>query len=194
LSNLSSKIATPDGSMYCKIRWGKYDLSQASIIAQKLLEECLNKHVFCQSQTTPGLWKQDTPPIIFSLIVHNFGIKYVGEENTQHLLDTVRTYFKCLCNWEKEHYCVLTMKWVYLGKKVHLPMPGYVSKVLICFQYLPPSNPKTKYTPMSSPHTQPRHSMPRRRTIPPYWTRWGRSSFSRFVAHFFFLHAGLMVD
>jgi len=36
------------------------------------------------------LWKHDTRPIIFSLVVDDFGVKYVGKENAPHLLDTVR--------------------------------------------------------------------------------------------------------
>jgi hypothetical protein len=28
----------------------------------------------------------------------------VGEENAQHLLDTVRKYYKCLCDWKGERY------------------------------------------------------------------------------------------
>ena len=88
-----------------------YSLSQAGIIAQQLPEERLKKHGYHQSQTTPGLWKRDTRPISFSLLVDNFGVKYVGEENAQHLLDTVQKYYKCSCDWEGEHYCGITIKW-----------------------------------------------------------------------------------
>jgi hypothetical protein len=86
--------ATPNGYIYCEIQKGMYGLKQAGIIAQQLLEERLQKHGYCQSQTTPGLWKHDTHPISFSLGVDNFGVKYVGEENAQHLLDTVQQYYK----------------------------------------------------------------------------------------------------
>ena len=108
--NLRDK-ATPDGYVYCEIQKGMYGLPQAGIIAQQLLEERLKKHGYCQSQTTPGLWKHDTRPISFSLVVDNFGVKYVGEENAQHLLDTVQKYYKCSCDWEGEHYCGITIKW-----------------------------------------------------------------------------------
>ncbi len=89
--NLRDK-ATPDGYIYCKIQKGMYGLPQAGIIAQQLLKERLQKHGYHQSQTTPGLRKHDTHPISFSLVVNNFGVKYVGKENAQHLLDTVRHY------------------------------------------------------------------------------------------------------
>jgi hypothetical protein len=110
--NLRDK-ATPDGYIYCEIQKGMYGLPQAGIIAQQLLEERLKKHGYRQSQTTPGLWKHDTRPISFSLVVDDFGVKYVGEENAQHLLDTVQQYYKCSCNWEGERYCGLNIKWDY---------------------------------------------------------------------------------
>jgi hypothetical protein len=108
--NLRDK-ATPHGYIYCEIQKGMYGLPQAGIIAQKLLEERLQKHGYRQSQTTPGLlWKHDTRPICFSLVVNNFGVKYVGEENAQQLLDTVRHYYTCSSNWKGEQYCGLTLK------------------------------------------------------------------------------------
>ena len=87
--NLHDK-ATPNGYVYCEIQKGMYGLPQAGIIAHQLLEERLKKHGYHQSQTTPGLWKHDTQPISFSLVVDDFGVKYVGKENAQHLLDTVQ--------------------------------------------------------------------------------------------------------
>jgi hypothetical protein len=102
--------ATPDGYIYCEIQKGMYGLPQAGIIAQQLVKERLQKHGYHQSQTTPGLWKHDTCPISFSLVVNDFGVKYVGKENAQHLLGTVRHYYKCSCNWKGEQYCGLTLK------------------------------------------------------------------------------------
>ena len=72
--NLRDK-ATPDGYVYCQIQNRMYGLPQARIISQQLLKERLGKHGYCQSKTTPGLWKHDTRPINFSLVVDNFGVK-----------------------------------------------------------------------------------------------------------------------
>jgi hypothetical protein len=132
--NLRDK-ATPGGYIYCETQKGMYGLPQVGIIAQQLLEERLQKHGYRQSQMSPGLWKHATRPISFSLVVNNFGIKYVGKENAQHLLDTVRHYYKCSCDWKGEQYCGLTLKWDYKGKKVYVLMPGYVTKTLTRFQY-----------------------------------------------------------
>jgi hypothetical protein len=132
-------IVTPDGYIYCEIQKGMYGLPQAGIIAQQLLKERLGKDGYRQSKTTPGLWTHDTRPISFSLVVDDFGVIYVGEENAQHLLDTVRKYYKCLCDWKGERYCGLTIKWDYARQKVHLSMPGYVRKALTRFQHTPPA-------------------------------------------------------
>ncbi len=110
-----------------------YGLPQAGIIAQQLLEKNLEEHGYHQSATTPGLWTHKNRPISFTLVVDNFGVKYVGEENAKHLLNAVRQYYKCSCKWEGERYCGLTIKLDYPGQKVHLSMPGYVTKALTRF-------------------------------------------------------------
>ena len=149
--NLRDK-ATPDGYIYCEIQKGMYGLPQAGIIAQQLLKERLKKHGYRQSQTTPGLWKHDTHPISFSHVVDDFGVKYVGEENAQHLLDTVQQYYKCSCDWKGERYCGLTIKWDYNRRKVHLSMPGYLPKALTRFKHTIPSKPQDQPYPHIKPN------------------------------------------
>jgi hypothetical protein len=91
--------------------------------------------------------------ISFSFVIDNFGVKYVGKENAQHLLDTVRQYYKCSCKWKGEQYCGLTIKWDYKGKKVHVLMPGYVPKALINFHHPPP----VKIQDQPYPHAKPNY-------------------------------------
>ncbi len=133
-----TNITTSDGYVYCEIQKEMYSLPQAGIIAQQLLEKQLQKHGYCQCVTPPGLWKHNTWPISFTLVVDNFGVRYVGKENAQHLLDTVRQFYKCLCDWDGKQYCGLTIKWYYNKQKVYLSMPNYVNKALVRFQHPPP--------------------------------------------------------
>jgi hypothetical protein len=95
-------VATPDGFVYCEIRKGMYGLPQAGIIAQELLAKQVKEHGYSQSKTTPGLWKHEWRPIMFSLIVNDFGVKYVGEEHAQHLLRTIKKYYQCSVKKEGE--------------------------------------------------------------------------------------------
>ena len=62
-----------------------YGLPHVGIIAQKLLEERLNKAGYHQSDKTPRFWKHEWRPISFSLIVDDFGVKYKGDEHVKHL-------------------------------------------------------------------------------------------------------------
>jgi hypothetical protein len=132
------QIATPDGYVYCKICQGMYGLPQAGIIAQELLDKRLKKHGYFQSKTTPGLWTHEWHLIAFTLVVDNFGIKYVGEEHAEYLLKMVQKYYKCSFDADGERYCGLTIKWDYDGKKAHLSMPKYVTNALKRFQQPPP--------------------------------------------------------
>jgi hypothetical protein len=134
-------ITTPDGYVYCEIRQGMYGLPQAGIIVQELLAKRLKEHGYSQSETTPGLWKHEWRPVWFSLVVNNFGVKYIGKEHTQHLLQMVQKYYKCLFELEGERHCRLTIKWDYPGKKVHIAMPFYLENALKQFQHPPPIMP-----------------------------------------------------
>jgi hypothetical protein len=115
-----------------------YGLLQAGVIAQKLLAKKLKEYGYIQSKTIPGLWTHEWQPITFSLIVDNFGVKYIGEEHAQHLLQTVQKYYTCLFKKEGGKCCGLTIKWDYVGKKVHLLIPSCVEKAFKHFLHPPP--------------------------------------------------------
>jgi hypothetical protein len=39
---------------------------------------------------------------MFSLVVNDFGVKYVGEEHAEHLLKTIQKYYQCSVEKEGE--------------------------------------------------------------------------------------------
>ncbi len=55
-------------------------------ISQQLLRKHLKikMHGYYKCVNTPGLWQHATKPITFSLVINNFGIKYVGKEHADH--------------------------------------------------------------------------------------------------------------
>ena len=81
-----TNLAMPDGYVYLKVWKGMYGLPQAGILAQELLVEHLVKEGYLQSKACPGLWKHVWRPITFSLIVDDFGVKYIGKEHADHLI------------------------------------------------------------------------------------------------------------
>jgi hypothetical protein len=113
-----------------------YGLPQAGIIAQELLEEHLRKAGYTQSKITPGYWKHTWCPISFTLVVDDFGVKYIGKEHVHHLLQVLRQDYKIEKDWEGTRYRMylgITLDWDYTKRKVHLSMPSYVENALARF-------------------------------------------------------------
>ena len=128
--------ATQNGSVYIRAKRGMYGLPQAGLIANELLEKRLNKHGYHQSKLVPGLWKHDTRPIQFTLVVDDFGVKYVGEEHARHLKTVLEEHYKLTCDWTGTRYIGITLDWDYNRRQVHLSMPNYVKKALKQFQHI----------------------------------------------------------
>ena len=53
---------------------GMYGLPQAGLLAQELLQKRLAKHEYHQSEIIPDLWKHESRPIMFTLVVDDFGV------------------------------------------------------------------------------------------------------------------------
>ena len=67
-----------------------YGLPQSDSLANKLLKKRLRSHEYYQCPTTPGLWRHRWGPIVFTLIVDDFGVKYMGKHHADHLLNALR--------------------------------------------------------------------------------------------------------
>lgn len=135
--NLNSK-ATSDGYIYVCIKLGMYGLPHAGIMAQKLLEERLNKKGYFQSKICPGFWKHESRPISFTLCVDDFCVKYVGKEHAQHLLAVLQEHYTISQDWTGNRYLGLTLDWDYENQEVHVSMPDYVPEALARFQVKTP--------------------------------------------------------
>ena len=61
-------------------------LKQGEKIVNDQIKLYLAKHSYTPVARTPSLRKHKTRDIAFSLVVGDFGVKYVGEENAKHLL------------------------------------------------------------------------------------------------------------
>lgn len=64
-----------------EIQKGMYGLLQVGRIAHELLVKCMGKHGYHPCRYIPRLWRHETRPTIFSLIVDDFGIKVIGDEH-----------------------------------------------------------------------------------------------------------------
>jgi len=123
-----------NGFVYLEIRKAIYGLPQAGILANKLLRKRLAPHGYYEVAHTPGLWRHVTRPIEFTLVVDDFGVKYVGKQHADHLLMTLHKWYKTSIDWDGSLYCGITLKWDYKDRHLDISMPGYVAKVLQRFK------------------------------------------------------------
>jgi hypothetical protein len=89
---------TQDGKVYIEIQKGMYGLPQAGTLANELLQHNLAKDGYLLTHHTHGQWKHDTHPISFSLVVDDFGVKYVGREHAEHLMECIKKNYNISSN------------------------------------------------------------------------------------------------
>ena len=66
---------------------------------------------------TPGLWKHIHQPIKFTLVVDDFGVKYVGKEHADHLVNALKNKYQISNDWQGALYCGISLNWNYKGEK-----------------------------------------------------------------------------
>jgi hypothetical protein len=95
----------------------------------------------------PHNWR----PILFTLVVNNFGVKYINKAHVHHLIKTLKIDYAIDEDWEGTRYLGMAIDWDYTKREVHLTMPGYIEKTLARFNHEPPKKPQHQ------PHV---HSIP----------------------------------
>ena len=80
----------------------------------------------------------------------DFGVKYVGEDNAQHLIQALKETYDITIDKAGSIFCRIHLKWDYKARTVDLSMPGYVENALEKLQHTKPSRPQhapSKYIP-----------------------------------------------
>ena len=107
-----------------------YGLKQAGRIAHLDLVKHLKPFGYYPSPRTPGLWFHETKPIAFTLVVDDFGIKYIKKEHIDHLLKAVEQRYPVKVDWTGSKYLGMDLKWDYKNRIVTIGMKGYNKKAL----------------------------------------------------------------
>ena len=129
-----------------EIRKGMYGLLQASILANNLLSKWLRESNYYET-STPGLWKHETKPVTFTLVVDDFGIKYIDKENVEHLINALKKYYETEIDRKGEKCIDITLKWDYTNKTVDASMPNYVISKLRKYGHKKPLRPQNALYP-----------------------------------------------
>ena len=86
-----------------------------------------------------------------SLVIYDFGVKYVGKNNSDHLIAALRELYTVSTDWKGTLFCGLTLNWNYTAGWVDVSMPGYVATALHKFQHPTPTKKKDAPHPWNLP-------------------------------------------
>ena len=100
-----------------------YGLPQAGRISHDTLVQHLKPYVYHSSRSPPGLWTLKSCPINSTLVVDDFGVKYLGKEHYLHLKAALESKYKVSTDWEGKLYIGIALKWDYEKGTVRLSMP-----------------------------------------------------------------------
>ena len=100
-----------NGFVYWEIWLEIHGLPNAGRLANLRLRDKLKPAGFYEVAHTPGLWKHRRCPIQCSLIVDDFGVKYVGKEHMDYLMPSLlKDYSRITVDWKWELYAGITLK------------------------------------------------------------------------------------
>ena len=138
--------AAPNGWIYFEILRGCYGLPQSGRLENDLLRTRLEKAVYYEAATTPGLWCHDWRPIQLVLLVDDFGIEYIDKEHALHLLKTLEVDYKITTDWEGTKFSGIDLGWDYHARHANrtcrISMKGYIAKVLLKYGHPIPKKPQ----------------------------------------------------
>ena len=94
-----------DGWVYMEIWKGMPGLKQAGRIANEDLTKQFQKHGYAPCSCNPALWRHNTLPIVFTLVVDDFGVKYTGKHNADHLINALQALYTINVDQNRYLYC-----------------------------------------------------------------------------------------
>ena len=119
-----------------------YSLPQAGKLVYNQLVRQLEPHGYALCRHTPGLWRHKWRPILFSLVVDDFGVNYVGRAHAEHLVTALLKYNTLKTDWSGTLYCGIKLKWDYTRRTVELSMSIYIKAALLKYQHPEPRKPQ----------------------------------------------------
>jgi hypothetical protein len=88
------------------------------------------------------MWKHIIRPVLFTLFVDNFGIKYVEREHVEHLIACIKEKYKLPEVWTGDLYCRIKLNWDHTACTLDISMPGYIKKILLKYKHCMPAWPQ----------------------------------------------------
>jgi hypothetical protein len=130
LEQYNLRILAYKGFVHLEMQRAVWGLPQAGILANKRLQCKLAPFGYFKHVSTPGLWYHKTWPISFTLVVNDFGVKYVNQEDINHLIALIKKTYTLTKDWMGNLYGGICLDWDYTNCTGDIPMPGYIKKKL----------------------------------------------------------------
>ena len=131
-----------NGWIYFEISKGMYGLKQAGKLANDLLATRLHNHGYYQCATTPGLWRHKWRPVIFALIVDDFGVQYTGRQHADHLIAALTEHYQVTTDWTGTKFAGIDIEWDYNKRTARTTMTGYIDDIRIRYNHPDPAQPQ----------------------------------------------------
>jgi hypothetical protein len=142
------KALALNGFVHLEMRRAVWGLPQAGILANKRLRRKLAPFGYFKHRSTPGLWTHVSCAISFTLVVDNFGVKYINKEDADHLVASIKSTYTLSEDWTGNLYCGIALDWDYVNWTVDISMPGYIKKKLQEYKHVKTGKIQTTpYTP-----------------------------------------------
>eukprot|EP00804_Cyclotella_cryptica_P006732 CCRYP_015694-RA/>CCRYP_015694-RA protein AED:0.28 eAED:0.29 QI:0/0/0/1/0.5/0.33/3/0/447 len=119
-----------NGYIYFEVTKGVYGLKQAGTLTNDLLTQRLKR-------TDTTNW-----PIIFVLIVDDFGIQFTDRRHAEHLLHALQEHYTVTTNWMGTKFAGIDITWDYTKRTCRLTMDTYISTLLLKYNHPGPCKPQ----------------------------------------------------
>ena len=124
-----------DGYTYIVFEKLIYVLVQAEIISHEALKEHLKPYGYAPARITQALWTHQNRDINLTLVVDNFGIRYINKKDADQLISALQAKYEVTQDWKGGLYCVITIKWDYKARQMDISMSSYMKDALHKFQH-----------------------------------------------------------
>ena len=85
---------------------------------------------------TPGRKRHVTKLVQLTFVVDICGVKYVGKENAEHLIRTIKKAgYELSEDWAGALYCGITLDWHYEERYIEISMTHYIKRVSQQFKH-----------------------------------------------------------
>ena len=122
--------------MHASIAHGTVSNKEEKIAHNDLVAH-LNKHRYVQADNTDGFFKHITRDISFTLVVDDFRIKYVNNDDVQHLIRIMQEIYTFKVDFNAKQYIDIDLKWDYDKQELICSMIGCVKQALKELEHFP---------------------------------------------------------